>query len=259
MALTIDLFIDWKSATNGQLRPQRLPKTKPPDAEILIAVLGALRANLERLLGTEDVIIDTYLYGGFTAPDGTDAEEFVLLNEALSRAKWTGRSGNSLVRYREVIPVNFARPDNTSHRLNALFRPRLRVTNARVRVRGATCACKWLTLTEKWLDPQHPNSYSQCPECDTTRIELEREGQKMVDTLLTAHLVHRAALRSQQDDPSEIWVLSDDSDILPAVCAASALGIAVRWLQTRPMRRHGYREVVLANDVTISEVTYVGT
>lgn len=255
MVVQVDLFVDWKSATLGALRPLRVPKSDPRNPDSLAAVLRALRFNIERLLGDREVVVDTFIYGGFTAPDGADTLEQLLLNEALSRAMWTGRGRSGGVRYRDIVPVTFARHDVPAHRIHALFRPRLRVANARLRVRGDACSCRWLALTERWLSDSPAGSYLSCPECQATRIDVEREGQKMVDTLLTAHVVHAAALR-RGSEQYEIWILSDDSDLLPAACTASALGATVRWLQTRPIRRYGYREVLVANDVGIDEVTY---
>lgn len=256
MSREIAFFVDWQSTLYGALRPEIAPVSWTLDPEILGNILVDLRGSLDLLLIDRDVVVETYLYGGFTETDGSESQEYVALTEALSRNSWAGRQTPRGPRFRNVTAVTSVLPDDNGARLHALHRSRLRVSNPRLRVRGDACTCSWL-LTTRDLLVNGAGSQLRCPECRQTKVEIETSGQKMVDTLMTSHIVHRAASFAQAEGTGEIWVLSDDSDLLPAACISAAMGIRTSWLRTRPLPKYGYSRLAQNHGITLREVKRV--
>ena len=73
-----------------------------------------------------------------------------------------------------------------------------------------------------------------CPECDLTVGDLfpGRRQQKLVDTMLTADLLH---LSTTSEDP--VALVSSDDDMMPPILQALYNGVTVVHVHTRPGRR----------------------
>lgn len=253
--IDISAFVDWRSITYGSLRPASRPQAWRVDAGCLTDILRGLRRELEVAVAHSEAIVDTYLYGGFTTESGDRSIELVALTEAMARAEWAGRSAVELPRFRELSTVFTVALDLPQATLSALYRARETTPNVRLRARGKICSCGWTaTALELLGEGRDPDLALVCPDCRVTKLEFESPRQKLVDTLMASHVVRRAAELQGSTQSCEIVVISDDADALPAICASAAMGVRTKWIQTRPLRKYGYRELAKGMGVEILEV-----
>jgi len=245
--LRVCILVDWRSALHG-LKSKYGAASPVNSSQRAAQTLVNLKAVVLRIPQPPDlaISIDTLIFGGFTASDGSVTPELATLRESISGTEWQGIAAERF-HFRTISPICGLRPGTADDSLPGLFRADSPILEAQLQLAGEqNPCCNWSRLTQVWLS-SHENGERCCPECQgkgkSVKALLIQRQQKIVDVLLSSYAFEAARRFTRTDDegPGQIWICSTDADFVPVLATVGRWGVRALWLQPQPNRGFGYR------------------
>ncbi|GEM_PF-5415504 len=242
----VTVLVDWSNALYF-LGPSRKTNRRDPtkSAEQVLCHLRGIFKSVT-LSNPPPPRIETLLFGGFTDGNGNPTREYLALSEAIPRVQWVSRTSEG---FRFTSPRVIRSLPGSRRSLSALFRPRMLLKNAHLRLPADKPCCKWCERTNTWIRSER-NGKRYCPVCSSeerpVEVSLVRDEQKLVDLLLScwAFFVASSYCETADERDGEIWIVSSDADFVPVLATLRLWGLRVVWIQPQLNRRYGYRSLL---------------